>query len=127
MPSWVPCLLVHYNGMVRVATAEMVENQLFGPRGEVRFDDIDIPEDDRRRNIEVARRLGFACLEYLRDTFLQHNANIGRDQAQMINRIISRCGHVFELMDETASVESGIEFGLLRAGKQSCPADAMHT
>lgn len=127
MPSWVPCLLVHYNGMVRVTTAEMVENLLFGPRAEVRFDDVDIPEDDRRRTNEVARRLGFACLEYVRDHFVQHNTTIGRDQAQMINRIISRCGHVFELVDETTSAESTVEFGLLRAGKQSCPADALQT
>lgn len=126
MPCWAPCLLVHYDHAVRLGTAEVIEYELFAARPEARFDESDImSEDDKERALVAAQRLGIACLEHLRDTFVQHQSHIGREQAQMINRVIGKCGQAFETDSETGSDERSVEFGILRMGKK--PSHALST
>ena len=118
IPEWVPCLLVHYDNSVRAVMAEILELELFRFGPEYQIDDEgDMSDDGREPMILTVQRLGIACLEYLRDAYVRRRAQIGRDQATIVSRVISHCAQAFENDGHPASEEFSVEFGLLRIGE----------
>jgi ubiquitin carboxyl-terminal hydrolase 34 len=117
IPDWVPCLLVHYDTSVRAAIAEILELELFRFGPEYQADDEGgMLDNDREPMILTVQRLGVACLEYLRDAYVRRRAQIGRDQANIVSRVINHCGQAFENDGRPASDDLSVEFGLLRIG-----------
>lgn len=122
LPDWVPHLLACGDGGIRYDTVRFLEAELFDRMPNT--DDVD--EDDtamferRERSKEVIRRLGMACVFYLRDTHVRQRAQIGRDTAAIIVQVAAKCTPYFS--DEPGvDDERSIEFSNLQLGMQPLP------
>lgn len=117
LPDWVPHLLACGDGGTRYDTVRFLDAELFDPMSNA--DDVD--EDDvsmlerREKSKEVIRRLGLACVFYLRDTHVRQRARIGRDTAVVMVQVTTKCTPYFS--DEPGvDDERSIEFNSLQIG-----------
>ncbi|KAK6446940.1 ubiquitin carboxyl-terminal hydrolase 34 [Trichoderma asperellum] len=115
LPDWVPHLLAYGDCGIKYDTERFLDAELFDRM--LNADDVD--EDDiamleRRENTkEVIRRLGMACVFYLRDTHVKQRAQIGRDTASMMVQVAAKCTPFFS--DEPGvDDERSIEFNNLQ-------------
>ncbi|KAM0514975.1 hypothetical protein ACHAPE_006297 [Trichoderma viride] len=104
LPDWVPHLLACGDGGVRYDTVRFLDVELFDQASST----YDVYEDEvsmlERREMlrELVRRLGNACVSYLRDMHARQRNQIGRDTALVMVQVTSKCTPYF-------SDEPGVE------------------
>jgi ubiquitin carboxyl-terminal hydrolase 34 len=97
LPDWIPHLLVYGDSGVRYDTERFLDDELFGPvsNSDDAGDEDTAMLERREGSKEVIRRLGMACLLYLRETYVRRRAQIARDSAGVIVHVVTKCSPYF--------------------------------
>ncbi|KAI9167392.1 Ubiquitin carboxyl-terminal hydrolase [Paramyrothecium foliicola] len=107
--DWAPYLLVYGEPEVRAETEELLHSELFRVPPSM-VTDPNLGEDAQAQLvIETVRRLGHACLVYLREAHVKRRVQLGREAAATIIQVIGDCREYFE-RDADAIDEAWIEF-----------------
>ncbi|PFH60693.1 hypothetical protein XA68_10531 [Ophiocordyceps unilateralis] len=104
IPEWGPHLLVYPDAHTRREAELLLDNELFQPAASKEA----IASKDRLE--KVIRKLGLACLKYLRDTHVKRRSRIERDAAWSILRVVSKCAPGFDGGSDGSLSVDDIEF-----------------
>ncbi|KAK1751703.1 ubiquitin carboxyl-terminal hydrolase 34 [Echria macrotheca] len=105
IPLWAPGLLGSFEPAVVAATEDFLSQMLFrnGPSPE-----LGLSEEAKRRSAKVdetARNLGFKCLIYMRDNYVDRGGEVHTRLVAALERTIKECAKFFEGADDRSSKE----------------------
>ncbi|KAK2595575.1 hypothetical protein QQS21_006686 [Conoideocrella luteorostrata] len=116
IPTWAPYLLVYNDEPTRNGAELLIEETLFPPAGLSPLDEQDDDAAHGRGSFPaVIRQLGIKCLLYLQDVHVKRGAQLERNAAGNILRVVNKCQHFYETTDGTNSYEiDSVEFAVIQ-------------
>ncbi|PKS12676.1 hypothetical protein jhhlp_000884 [Lomentospora prolificans] len=95
IPKWTPYLLGYYDGEVRWQTEEFIQKSIFDYGASPAFEEGEGGERRKEVLVSAAREIGFNCLIYLRDHFIQRRVHVAKDMVLPLQRVVARASAYF--------------------------------
>ncbi|KAI0011823.1 hypothetical protein F4779DRAFT_571426 [Xylariaceae sp. FL0662B] len=106
LPRWAPGLLGYIDHTVSDDVDNFLQEKLFRHGPSPVFGESNGGLERSQAMNSAARRLGIACLEYLRDTYVSRSQQAARDTVVPLDRVIKKCEPYFKLEEE---IDDGLE------------------
>lgn len=117
MASWAPSLLVYRDMSTRHDAEKLIGEELFGSASARPSGDEGAAAGDGECMGRLIRRVGTACLVYLRDVHVRGHTRIEREAAWSVLRMVARCAPFFEAV-EGGKLDDEFDYSTMQDGKQ---------